>query len=226
MKSRIPVILVTFILSSLLTQAQKSPSFEEVMSLQSVSNPQISPDGKQIVFSKNMVDWKENRYDSELWISKDGEIPFQLTNNLKSSYNPQWSPDGKWIAFLSESNDKSQIFVIRLAGGEAFQLTSVKNGVNGFEWSPDGKKIAFMQSQDKEKEEKQRTDKYGAFAVEDMEFSLTQLWLTDFNPDDLNMMPLPEQMKDSVFKKEREPRLLMDSVFTKYIFPELFPPVF
>jgi dipeptidyl aminopeptidase/acylaminoacyl peptidase len=213
MKRRILAILVTtFTLSILVTHAQKSPSFEEVMSLQSVSNPQISPDGKQIVFSKSMVDWKENRYDSELWISKDSEIPFQLTNNLKSSYNPQWSPDGKWIAFLSESNDKSQIFVIRLAGGEAFQLTSVKNGVNGFEWSPDGKKIAFMQSQDKEKEEKQRTDKYGAFAVEDMEFSLTQLWLTDFNPDDLNMMPLPEQMKDSVFKKEREPRLLMDSV--------------
>ena len=106
MKRRILVIPVTtFALSNLLTQAQKSPSFEEVMSLQSVSNPQISPDGKQVVFSKNMVDWKENRYDSELWISKDVETPFQLTNNLKSSYSPQWSPDGKQIVFSKNMVD-------------------------------------------------------------------------------------------------------------------------
>ncbi len=213
MKTRIPVTLITtLILGSFLTHAQKSPSFEEVMSLQSVYNPQISPDGKHIVFSKNMVDWKENRYDSELWISKDGEVPFQLTNNLKSSSNPQWSPDGKWIAFFAESAEKTQIHVIRQAGGEAFQLTSTKNGVGSFEWSPDGKKIAFLQSQDKEKEEKQRTDKFGAFAIEDLEYSLSQLWIADFNPDELNLMPLPEQLKDTVFKKEREARLLIDSV--------------
>ena len=207
------VFLFAFFAGSLITNAQKSPSFEEVISLKSVYGPQISPDGKNIVYSQQAVDWKENKYDTELWISKDGESPFQLTNNLKSSSNnPKWSPDGKWIAFLTESTEKTQIHVIRLAGGEAFQVTSSKNGVNDFEWSPDGKKIAFLQNQDKEKEEKSRQDKYGGYAVEDKEYNLTQLWITDFNPDDLGLMLLPEQMEDSVFKKQKEAKLLIDSV--------------
>jgi len=77
-------------------QTMKVPSFEEVISLQSVSNPQISPDGKSILFSKTSVDWKENSTDNEIWISKNGDTPFQLTNNPKgSSNNPKWSPDGQ-----------------------------------------------------------------------------------------------------------------------------------
>lgn len=79
-----------------LAQNGKNPSFEEIISLQSRSSAVISPDGKNVVFETQSVDWKENRYDRELWISKEGQAPFQLTNTPKgSSRSAKWSPDGK-----------------------------------------------------------------------------------------------------------------------------------
>ena len=194
-------------------QEQKSPSFEEIISLRSVSNAEISPNGDHIVFQLGTVDWKENRYDTELWISKAGEEPFQLTNNPKnSSNNPKWSPDGEWIGFLSNTSGKRQVHVIRQAGGESFKVTDAKSNINNFAWSPDGKKIAFLQSEDRSKEKEDRKKKYGAFAVEDNEYDLNQLWVTDFDPAYLNQTLLPRQLEDSGFKSKFEAKLLMDSV--------------
>ena len=208
-------VVTTFLLVTgiVLAQSKVSPSFEEVISLKSVSNPQISPDGKHIVYQANSVDWKENRYDTEIWISKNGETPFQLTNNLTgSSSNPKWSPDGKWIAFVSKKTDNTQIQIIRLAGGESFQVTHTKKNIFGFDWSPDGKKIAFMQTEDNSKKEKKRKEKYGGYAVEDQEYNFNQLWIANFNPDSLVRLPLPAQMEDSLYKSGFEEKLLMDSV--------------
>ena len=213
MKRIILIILVAFFVNATVAQTLKKPSFEDVISLKSVSNAVISPNGEHVVFEKQTVDWKENRYDKELWISKDGESPFQITNNLKnSSTNPKWSPDGQWIAFLSNRGGKTQIHAIRVAGGESFQVTQTKNNIFHFEWSPDGQKISFLQSEDKSKEAKKRKNKYGGFAVEDAEFSLYQLWVTDFSPKRLNQMPLPNQMSDSTYTEKLEPILLIDSV--------------
>lgn len=211
----ITVFILLFVLAPLcaLSQSKKIPSFEDVISLQRISAPKISPDGKSVLFTKTVVDWKENKTDSEIWISKDGEAPFQLTNNLKgSSNNPQWSPDGQWIAFQKKGDGKNQIYVMRFSGGESFQVTNAKNGVIGFDWSPDGKQFAFLQSEDKEKENKAREDKYGAFAIEDGEYSINQLWIVNFKPDSLNILLSPKQMKDTLYKKWNEAELLLDSV--------------
>ena len=207
------LFLASILLITLKIDAQKNPTFEEVLSLQSVSNPEISPDGSNVLFTKQTVDWKENRYDTEIWISKLGEEPFQLTNNPKSSsYGASWSPDGKWIAFLSNRDEKTQIYVMRAIGGEAFPVTDSKTNVSSYEWSPDGKQILFLQSEDKSKENKKREDKFGAYAVEDAEYSLNKLYIIDFKPEDLNLMLTPEQMEDSVFKASLEAKPLIDSV--------------
>ena len=190
-----------------------NPSFEEVISLRSISNAQISPDGQNIVFELNSTDWKENRYDTEIWISKHGQSPFPLTNHpTGSSYNPQWSPDGEWIAFISKRGDKNQIQVIRFSGGEAFQLTHSNQEINRFEWSPDGKMIAFLQAEDRTEIDKKRSEKYGGFAIDDKEYNLMRLWLIDFVPERLALSWLPQQMEDSSFIKLHEPKPLLDSV--------------
>ena len=209
------LLLISIIISLSFLNAQKpaSPSFEDIISLSSVSNAVISPDGNNLVFESRTTDWKENRYDRELWISKNGDKPIQLTNNLKaSSISPKWSPNGQWIAFLSKRGEKTQIHAIRFEGGEAFQVTHTKNNIQGFDWSPDGRKIAFLQSEDKTEEEKKRKEKFGGFKIEDGEYQLNQIWLADFNPYQLSNRLRPDQLKDTVYTKTLEARIIMDSV--------------
>lgn len=208
------VIAGLFIFSVMLVNAQelKNPSFEEVLSLQSVGSPQISPDGKNVAFTVNSTDWENNRYDTEIWLSKDGGEPFQLTNNIEnSSTSPKWSPDGKWIAFLSDKTGKTQVQVIRLEGGESVQLTNTKGSISSFEWGPDGKQIAFTQSEDKDKVEKARKEKFGGFEVEDAEYKLNRLWLTTFDPEKLFKPALPKDKADTT-KKDKSTYILLDSV--------------
>ncbi len=212
MKNIFLILLVSTYLGFLNAQTPKSPSFEDIISMRSFYNAMISPDGNHIVFESQATDWKENKYDRELWLSKNGGKPFQLTNNLKeSSTNPEWSPDGQWIAFLSKRGEKTQIHVIRVDGGEAFQVTHTDNNIKDFEWSPDSQKIAFLQSEDKSKEEKKRKEKYGGFAVEDEEYNLNQIWVADFKPAQLNQKLRPDQLKDTVYAEKLKAKLLLDS---------------
>ena len=167
------------------------PSFEEVISLRSVGQPFLSPDGRTIAFSVRTTDWKNNRYDSEIWLVRDGDEPFQLTRTRNgSSSSPRWSPDGKWIAFLADRGDKRQIHLIRPDGGEAQRITDVKEGINSFEWFPDGTQILFAKSEElKGKEDREK--RFGKFAVEDAEYRFTHLWMVDVRPD---LWPSPEEI--------------------------------
>ena len=194
------------------------PSFEQVLSLRSAGTPVISPDGNHVLLTVTQTDWKNNRYDTEIWISKDRKKPFQLTNNPEgNSGNPKWSPDGKWIAFTSSRGNKNQIHVIYTEGGEAFPVTREKNDVRVLEWSPDGTSIAFTVLEDSEKEDKKREDRYGSYAVEDEEYKLAKLMVIDFDPEYLEFFPLPCYEKDSLKKEQLcqkwpEPEKLIDSV--------------
>ena len=160
------------------------PSFKDVLSLKSVGSPVISPDGKDILFTVTQADWEKNRYDTEIWLSRGGAAPFQLTQTTdESSDSPSWSPDGRWIAFLANRDGKtSQIYLMNSAGGEAMKLTDHKEGVNSYDWSPSGKSIAFTSTEPESKESKGREKQYGKFQVEDAEYRMTHLWLVDVEP--------------------------------------------
>jgi len=155
------------------------PSFKDVLSLKSVGSPVVSPDGTDILFTVTQADWEKNRYDTEIWLSRDGTAPFQLTQTAdESSDSPSWSPDGRWIAFLANRDGKTrQIYLMNTAGGEAFKLTNHKEGVNSYEWCPSGKFIAFTSTEPESKESKAREKQYGKFEVEDAEYRMTHLWL-------------------------------------------------
>jgi dipeptidyl aminopeptidase/acylaminoacyl peptidase len=204
MKRTITSLVILLIAGSLVfaQEEKKVPTFEEVLSLRSSGGPVISHDGKHVLFTQTQVDWEKNRYDTEIWISKDGKEPFQLSNNPEgNSSNPSWSPDREWIAFTSSRGNKNQVYVMFSHGGEAHPVTNVKQGVGGFDWSPDGKLIAFMVQEEKEKQTKEREDKFGRYSVEDNEFTLTRLWVVEFNTEILG-----------VFKNFSKVEKLIDSV--------------
>jgi dipeptidyl aminopeptidase/acylaminoacyl peptidase len=160
------------------------PSFEQVISLRSAGGAAISPDGRNVVFGVRTTDWQGNRFDNELWIARDGEQPFQLTRTDKgNSSTARWSPDGRWIAFVADRGNKQQIFLIRPSGGEAQPVTDHKEGVSNFRWAPDGKRIAFTALEPEDKERKERTERFGEYAVEDAEYRMTHLWVVDVAPD-------------------------------------------
>ena len=160
------------------------PSFEDVLSLHDIGGSAISPDGGTIAFTVRTTDWDENRYDTEIWLVREGGEPFQLTRTADgSSGGAEWSPDGHWLAFGASRGNKRQIHLIRADGGEAWALTEVDEGVGGFEWAPDSRRIAFTQSEPESKKSKQREEEYGAYSVEDDEYRMTHLWVVEI-PDE------------------------------------------
>ncbi|HEY3139431.1 MAG TPA: S9 family peptidase [Blastocatellia bacterium] len=122
-----------------------------------IADPQISPDGSRVVFVREWVNQKADRYDTALWIvPTSGGAARQLTAGPRDS-GPRWSPDGKTLAFIrsGEKDGKpqpAQIWLLSLDGGEAQQLTDSPRSPGAFEWSPDGKTIAFVSREDPSKE--------------------------------------------------------------------------
>jgi dipeptidyl aminopeptidase/acylaminoacyl peptidase len=156
----------------------QTPTIDQSLSMQSVGNARISPDGQYVAYTVTQANWEENEFVQQIWIAvvASGER-YQLTSGKKSSQNPKWSPDSTRIAFLSERDGKRQIYVIRPHGGEAQQLTSEENGVESMEWAPDGSAIAFSSTGPDAKAKKDRKEKYGEFDVIGGDYSMVRLWL-------------------------------------------------
>lgn len=147
--------LISFIATSLclfiitgLTKAggkkQKLLNKETFMEMESVGNPNISPDGESILFIRRWVDKMEDRSRSNLWIVDiEGTRVRELTHGNWRDSSPVWSPDGKKIAFLSDRDGTTQVHVIWLDTREVAQLTHLERAPASLTWSPDGKMLAF-----------------------------------------------------------------------------------
>ncbi len=176
------MIVMAFVFA--VTSAAQTPrpmNFDDVMSLKTVNNAALSPDGKQVVYVVGYADLKENERRSELWaVNVDTAKPRRFTTG-KNDTAPQWSPDGQTIAFISTRGTgeaaKAQVYLIPAFGGEAEKLTDSKTGVSGFAWSPDGKRIAYVaQTPLTEAEEKKQKDKDDAQVI-DANFRFSRLWV-------------------------------------------------
>jgi len=129
------------------TSTTKRPmTVDDLFKFKRVADPQISPDGKWVVYSVAAIDdVATNKTSSTLWLaSTDGKTRRQLTNTTKKDRQPRWSPDGKSILFVSTRSGTPQLWLIDTGGGEARQLTTISTGVSDPTWSRDGKRIAFV----------------------------------------------------------------------------------
>lgn len=118
---------------------------EDLFMLHFVGDPQISPDGQRIAFSKRHIDPEKNKYVGQVYtVDLDGSC-YQWTTVEGGASAARWSPCGNFISFISGREGKSpQLYNLPTQGGESRKLTSLKEGsIGNYKWSPDGAHIAF-----------------------------------------------------------------------------------
>ena len=115
---------------------------EELDNLASLGDPQISPDGTQVLYTNKCVQKCVSHCTIWLAANKDKATPRELTTNGKDGL-ARWSPDGQRVAFARGSEEGSQIYTIDMMGGEPVQLTDFPEGtIASIEWSPSGNALA------------------------------------------------------------------------------------
>ena len=142
---------LTFIASS---QAQiKRFDLEAAAKNVRLSDPNIAPDGKSVVLVVARANFEDNRWENELvLVDVASSAQRVLTSGRPDVAQPRWSPSGDRLAFVSASptgrENKPQIFVLAMNGGEAKRITNAPNGVQHYSWKPDGQEIAFVTADD------------------------------------------------------------------------------
>jgi dipeptidyl aminopeptidase/acylaminoacyl peptidase len=149
-----PILIFLVALSQVLCYGQsanKRPfTFEDMMALKRIGGPEISPDGKWVLFSAVDVNLPQNKKTPHLWIVPlAGGDARQLTSDPAGEDRGRWSPDGKQFLFVSARDGKSQIWVADFdsgsgkISGDPHKITSISTEADGAIWSPDGKNILF-----------------------------------------------------------------------------------
>lgn len=119
-------------------------SVHDMLAMDRIGDPQVSPDGRRVVFVLRETDLEANRGRTDLWlVNVDGTGLRRLTSHTASDSNPRWMPDGQSILFLSSRSDSSQVWRIRVDGGEAEQVTDEPLDVGNLVVSPEGTHIAY-----------------------------------------------------------------------------------
>lgn len=146
------LILSVFLFAIFTLTAQTSQKIEltDLLKIKIVSQPQFSPDGKKYIYLvKSILDDPEKKgeysYQTHLFLgdmlTKETRA---LTSGKLSVASASWSPDGQFISFVRLANDnKPQVFLLPLKGGEAYSITSIPYGAAAPEWSKDGQSIYF-----------------------------------------------------------------------------------
>ncbi len=119
-------------------------SVHDMLAMDRISDPQVSPDGKLIVFTLRKTDLDADKGRTDLWlIGTDGTDLRRLTSHPEGDYNPRWAPDGRSVWFVSTRSESAQVWRIPIDGGEAQQVTDLPLDVGNLLVAPDGLNIAF-----------------------------------------------------------------------------------
>jgi dipeptidyl aminopeptidase/acylaminoacyl peptidase len=133
------------VLSALAANAQaQTPrtgfTVEEMLKLQRVADPQLSPDGRWVAYQISTPDVSANRNRTQIYVvAVSGGEPKRLTDGAASASAPRWSPDGRRLAYTTGG----QVWTMKPDGSDREQVTDLSTGAADPVWSPDGKWIAF-----------------------------------------------------------------------------------
>ncbi|WP_088340178.1 S9 family peptidase [Robiginitalea sediminis] len=138
------IALIAFV-AALPLQGQKTPfEYLDVFQLQYASDPQINPDGSQIVYRRMRFDIQKDRATGDLWtINADGTSHQKLTPLEGSESSPRWSPSGDRLAFVRGTEEGSEVYMYWRATGRVARLSQLPESPASLSWSADGRHLAF-----------------------------------------------------------------------------------
>ena len=147
MKLAILPALALALAAPALAQTPSNVEAADLYRFSMVTDPQVSPDGRKVIFTRTHFDIGSDSRQGEVWIgdvgAKDLNRRLLIGAGTRAS-NIRWSPDGGSIAYVAPFAGKPQIFVMKLSEGIGRPITTAKTAPTGFEWAPDGKSIAYV----------------------------------------------------------------------------------
>ncbi|MBY0492900.1 MAG: S9 family peptidase [Cyanobacteria bacterium] len=187
------VIALTLVATTVSAQTKRPATFDDVLNIKAVQGPQLSPDGRLVIYTVRQwvdeQDKKESR--SHIWrVATDGNSPArQITFGEKGESAPQFSPDGRFISFMAArggADAKTQLYLMPVEGGEAWKLTDTKEGFSvpqqqGYSWSPDSSKIVFVTTDPRSAAEEADIKKRDDERVFEGDFRFAHAWVIDVN---------------------------------------------
>ena len=122
-------------------QTRRALSYDDFASLKGVSDPQIAPDGRSLLYTVRNTDLAANRRLARtLVVSLPDGAPRQFPNDTTRATEARWSPDGARVVFVAGG----QLWVARADGSELRRLTSLNGGASGPKWAPSGNRVVFV----------------------------------------------------------------------------------
>lgn len=119
-------------------------SIHDMLAMEQVSDPQVSPDGTLIVFTLKTIDIEADKGRTDLWlVGTDGVGLKRLTTNEAADHSGRWLPDSKKILFISSRSGSSQVWQISIDGGEAVQSSEETLDISNLIVSRDGKRMGY-----------------------------------------------------------------------------------
>jgi len=119
---------------------------EDLLHLKRLEDPHVSADGHYVAYVLREADMDANRFRSDIWFldltQKDAQ-PRRLTTDPANDSSPRWAPDSRTLYFLSSRGGNSQVWRIRVDGGEATRVTNYPLDVGSLKVAPRGDVLAL-----------------------------------------------------------------------------------
>jgi dipeptidyl aminopeptidase/acylaminoacyl peptidase len=117
---------------------------EVLWKLKRLSDVQLSPDGKTLLFGISAYSVEENKGNRDLYtMPAEGGEMIRLTQSPGSEFNAVWRPDGEKIGYLWATESGVQLWEVNPDGSNPIQVSNIDDGLTGFSYSPNGKQILF-----------------------------------------------------------------------------------